>query len=142
MVKKIGSAGMLIGGLLAAIGGIVSMISFASLKITNAMNMAVLGRVGAIITFIAAIIVVAGVFMAGEPKKGGAIAGMVFAVFAFIAQFMINPITSWGAAASAGLSGHAESAGGAAIIGLILLAISGIVCLIMGIVGLASKKNA
>ena len=142
MVKKIGSAGMLIGGLLAAIGGLVSMLNFASLNINAAMGMAVMGRVGAIIAFIAAIVVLAGVFMAGETRKGGAIAGMVFAVLVFIAQFMINPITSWKAAFNAGFSGNAEAAGGAAVIGLILLAVSGLVCAIMGIVGLVSKKKA
>lgn len=107
----------------------------------SAMSMAVLGRVGAIIAFVAAIVVVAGVVMSGATKKGGAIAGMVFAVLAFIAQFMINPITSWQAAANATLSGHAKSAGGAAVIGLILLAVSGIACIITGIIGLASKTN-
>ena len=142
MVKKIGSAGMLVGGLLAAIGGLVSMLNFASLNINAAMGMAVMGRVGAIIVFIAAIVVLAGVFMAGETRKGGAIAGLVFAVFAFGAQFMINPITSWKAAFTAGFSGNAEAAGGAAVIGLILLAVSGLVCAIMGIVGLVSKKRA
>lgn len=142
MIKKLGSAGMLIGGLLAAIGGVGAFINAASINIKGAMNMAVLGRVGAIIIFVAAIIVVAGVFMTGAQKKGGAIAGMIFAVIAFVAQFMINPITSWQAAASASLGGNAEAAGGAASIGLILLIISSIVCLIMGIVGLASKKKA
>ena len=142
MIKKIGSAGMLVGGLLAAIGGVGAIINTASSQIKGAMNMAVLGRVGAIIIFVSAIIVVAGVFMTKAQKKGGAIAGMIFAVLAFVAQFMINPITSWKAAASAGLSGNVESTVGAAAIGLILLAVSGLVCLIMGIVGLAPKKKA
>lgn len=142
MVKKLGSAGMLIGGLMAAIGGIVAFINAGLVKINAAMSMAILARVGAIITFVAAIVIIAGVFMAGSPKKGGAIAGMIFAVIAFIGQFMINPITSWRAAASASLSGKAEAAGGAAAIGLFLLIISGLVCFIMGIVGAASKNKS
>lgn len=142
MVKKLGSAGMLIGGLMAAISGIVALISAGAGKINAAMSMAVLARVGAIIAFVAAIVIVAGVVMSGTPKKGGAIAGMVFALIAFIGQFMINPITGWKAAASAGLSDNAEAAGGAAAIGLLLLIVSGLVCFIMGIVGAASKNKS
>lgn len=142
MVKKLGSAGMLIGGLMAAIGGIFAFINAYSMKINAAISMAVLARVGAIITFVAAIVIIAGVVMSGTPKKGGAIAGMIFAIIAFIGQFMINPITSWRAAASAGLSGNAKAAGGTAAIGLFLLIISGFVCFIMGVVGAASKNKS
>ena len=152
MIKKIGALGLLIGGLLAAIGGIGSIANAASLTDTTsfrgmasavdaAINMAVLARVGAIIAFVAAIVAVAGV-VKDNMKKGGAITSMVFAVVAFIGQFMINPITSWKNAASAGMSGNAEAQGVGASIGLILLILSGIVLLILGVVGLVSKNKS
>lgn len=138
MVKKIGSLGLLIGGVLAVIGVIGA---FASSTNPDAIiNMAVLARVGSIIVFVAAIVAVAGVIMTNA-KKGGAVASMIFGVIAFIGQFLINPITSWQAAFGAAFSGNAEGAVEGAALGLILIAVSGIVLLILGIVGLVSKNK-
>ncbi|MDE7231298.1 MAG: hypothetical protein K2N56_12520 [Oscillospiraceae bacterium] len=140
MVKKIGSLGLLVGGVLALIGAIGAIVNSMSVNVKATMDMAVLARVGSIIAFVAAIIAVAGVVMTNA-KKGGAIASMIFGVLAFIGQFLINPITSWQAATDAAFGGNAKGAAGGAIIGLILIAISGIVLLILGIVGLVSKNK-
>ena len=140
MVKKIGSLGLLVGGVLAVIGAIGAMVNSANFNVDATMNMAVLARVGSIIVFVAAIVAVAGVVMTNA-RKGGAITSMIFAVLAFIGQFLINPITGWKAAASAAFGSNSEGAAGGAIVGLILIMISGIVLLILGIVGLVSKNK-
>lgn len=149
--KKIGCVGLIIGGLLAAIGAIGSMIS-AQNDDESMFAMAVMSRVGAIIAFVAAIVVVAGVFSMANSKKGGAITSMFFGVLAFVGQFLINASTSQNAFNNA-LRNILNSNRGMPIsvgiervalpigIGRIFLLISGVVMVIMGIVGLASKDK-
>lgn len=141
MVKKIGNAGLLVGGLLAVIGAVGAIVNSVSVNVSGTISMAVLSRVGAIISFVTAIIIIAAAVMAAEPKKGGAVAKLIFGVLAFVGQFLINPITGLKAAANAAFSSSAQSAIQGAFIGLIFLAVSGLVLLIMGIVGLASKNK-
>ena len=153
MIKKIGSLALLVGGILGAIGGFAALgtlysigsgaqsgsLTFLGLleDIKTVMNMAVLGRVGAIIMFISAIVVVAGVFMEGS-KKSGAISVGIFGLAAFIGQFMINPITSIEAAQ--GIVGS-DSASDNVIKGLVMIGICGVVLAINGLIILVSKKK-
>lgn len=145
MVKKIGSLGLIVGGILGMIGGIMVFVKMgqlgsgsligAAFSANEATKMAVLARVGAIIMFVAAIIAIAGVCMANI-KKGGAVASLIFGIIAFIGQFLINPITSLDSAIFAG----AEQIGGAAF-GTVLIIVSGLVLAILGLVGLLSKNK-
>ncbi len=159
MVKKIGALVLLIGGILGAIGGITAFVTLYSIgekaekiksysemfafinslnsDIKKVMDMAVLARVGAIILFIAAIIVTVGVFMEGS-KKNGAISCLIFGVAAFAGQFMINPLTSAEAAANFVAS---ESASETVTRGLIFIGVSGVILAINGLIILVSKKK-
>ena len=101
--------------------------------------MAVLARVGAIMAFVAAIVILVAAFM-GNMKKGAGVVGAFFAVIAFIAQFMIDPVTSLGALGSAAISG--SSTPGAVVFGFILMLIAGIGSIITGIINTVMKNNA
>lgn len=140
--KKIGNAGLLIGGLLGLIGAVLAIVNSAAISINGVIGMSVMARIGSIIMFISAIAIVAATVMGKDLKKGGAIAKMVFAVLAFVGQFLINPYTSWQALISASFGGSARDVGMTGFIGFIFIAVSGLTLLIMGIVGLASKNKA
>lgn len=140
MVKKIGCAGTVIGGLLAMIGGIVAFVNSAKVDVSGVIGMAIMARIGAIILFISAIAIIADAFMNGSPVVG-AIVRMVFGTAAFVGQFLINPYTSLKAMLNSALTNGAKATGVTAAIGFIIIIISGLVLLIMGVVGLASKKN-
>ena len=141
MVKKIGLAGTIIGGLLAAIGGILAFVGSANEDIEGIINMAVLSRVGAIILFVCTLVVLAVAFMTAGSKKGGAVARMIFGIAAFVGQFLIDPYTSLAAMTKAALYGDPDTVVAMGGAGFLIITISGIVLLIMGIVGIVSKKN-
>ena len=136
MVKKIGSVGLLLGGLVAAIGAIGGILSAVSYNILAIRNLAITARVGAIVLLVSALIVLVAVCTKAGSKKGVAIASLIFSIFAFIGQFLLSPVISVWALGSL----QASAAG--VIIGLVLIAVFGVLSLIMGIVGLASKDNA
>lgn len=140
MVKKIGNVGLILGGIAAAIGGILAFVMSGAEDVDGIIGMAVLSRIGAIVVFVSAIAVVADAFMAGS-KKGGAITKMVFGLIAFVGQFLINPYTSLGAMIKAAFTRDMDSIVAMGAIGFLAIALSGIVLLIMGIVGVASKNN-
>ena len=139
MIKKIGSLALFVGGILAVIGVIgtfsnASKAAGANVKaIDYAIKMADLARAGAIVVFVGAIIAVAGACMSGV-RKNGAITSMAFAVFAFVGQILIDPITEWKSAAGAALSR-------VSVIGLIAINVSGLVVMILGLAGLVSKSR-
>lgn len=157
MVKRIGSVGTLLGGLLGLIGSIGAVVTSVSIynaarsvsswgdlgglmgKAQTLMNFAVLMRVAAIVLLVAGIIAIAGAVME-KSGMGAQVAGMIFAVVAFIGQFLINPLTSTSAAASSAGT-DTSSLGGQVLIGVVLIAVSGLVSLIVGIVGAAKKSN-
>lgn len=142
MLKKIGSIGLIIGSPLALIGTVGAFLKIPNSTIRTfdeVMTMACLARAGAIVLFAAAITCVVGVFLA-HLKKGGAITGMVFALIAFVGQFLIEPITSRVAVLSVSYE-EAVSAGFFAGLGLMLIAIGGVILFFMGIAGLVSKKK-
>lgn len=101
--------------------------------IDYAIKMAELARAGAIIVFIGAIIAIVGVCMSGV-RKNGAITSMAFAVFAFVGQILIAPITRWESAAGAALNQ-------VSVIGLIAINVSGFVLMILGLAGMVSKSR-
>ncbi|MDE7231053.1 MAG: hypothetical protein K2N56_11290 [Oscillospiraceae bacterium] len=142
MLKKIGSIGLIIGSLLALTGvvGVFLEIPDTTFRTSGRlMAMACLARAGAIVLFAAAIVCVAGVFLT-HLKKGGAITGMVFALIAFVGQFFIEPITSPKALFSVPYS-EIKTAGFFAFLGLMQIALGGVVLFFMGIVGVVSKKK-
>lgn len=143
-LKKIGSALLLIGGLLALIGAIgalgASMVVKTEEDVKTIINMSVLARVGSIVAFVSALIAIAGSVL-GKYGKGSSVTGAVFAAAAFIGQFMINPFTSEEAAMKAAFSANSDSLAATAGLGLLLIAAAGLACFIVGIVGLAIKKR-
>ena len=140
MVKKIGSVGLLLGGLVAAIGAIGCFLSTVSFNILAIRNLAITARVGAIVLLVSALIVLVAVCTKAGSKKGVAIASLIFSIFAFIGQFLISPFIS--AEAAIGALGSLQASAAGVIIGLVLIAVFGVLSLIMGIVGLASKDKA
>lgn len=142
MLKKIGSIGLIIGSLLALTGvvGVFLKIPNSTFRTSGGvMTMACLARAGAIFLFAAAIVCVAGAFLA-HLKKGGAITGMVFALIAFVGQFFIEPITSPIAVLSLTYE-ESKSAGFFVFLGVMLIALGGVVLFFMGIAGVTSKKK-
>lgn len=148
MLKKIGGGALALGGLLSligAIGGIANSVSMkypfdSAFKVT--IGMSILARIGAIIAFVAAIVLIAAVFRTNGSKKGAAITSAVFAVIAFIGQFMINPLTSEAGLLKANYDYSDTSAAASAVIGLLLLTAAGIATLITGIISLVSKNGS
>lgn len=141
MLKKVGNVGLILGGLAAAVGGILAFVMSAKGAPGGMVNMAILSRIGAIVVFLSAIAVLAGAFMTAGSKKGGAITKMVFGLIAFVGQFLINPYTSIANMLKLAFSGKARAAADLAATGFIIIGISGIVLLITGIVEVASKKK-
>lgn len=139
-LKKLGGGAAALGGLLALIGGIGMIANSESGNGSGIMGMAILSRVGAIIAFIAGIALVAAVFR-GNLKKGAAVTGGIFAVIAFIAQFMINPLTSEQAALAATFSRNYEANIAAAGIGMLLLIVSGVALIVTGIISAVGKNK-
>lgn len=84
MLKKVGNVGLILGGLAAAVGGILAFVMSAKGAPGGMVNMAILSRIGAIVVFLSAIAVLAGAFMTAGSKKGGAITKMVFGLIAFV----------------------------------------------------------
>lgn len=141
MLKKVGNVGLILGGLAAAVGGILAFVMSKNVAVGGMIGMAVLSRIGAIVLFVSAIAVLADAFMTAGSKKGGAVTKMIFGLIAFVGQFFINPYTSMANMLKAAFSGNAQSAVNLAAVGFIAIAVSGIVLLIMGIKGVASKKK-
>lgn len=141
MGKKIGNAGLLIGGLLGLIGAVLAFVNSATVSVNGVIGMAIMARIGSIIMFISAIAVVAVTFMGKDQKKGGEITKIIFGAAAFVGQFLINPYTGLRSMVYAGFSGNMKSTLEAAVVGFIIIAVSGLTLLIMGIVGLASKNK-
>lgn len=145
VIKKLGSALMLIAGLLSSIGAFISMVGSGSMRYPEddsfnmAINGAVFARVCVIVVFAAAIAVIAAAFLTPGAKKGGAITAGVFALVEFIGQFLIDPFTSSDKLLEAALSQGSADTGASAFIGLVMIVIAGIAVMICGIVGLASK---
>lgn len=142
VIRKITGALLLIGGLLMIIGTIGFFVngSTTSLDLENAldaMQMAVVARVGAITAFTAALFLVIVIFAKNLYRGSGVTAG-VFALIGFVAQIMINPATSPAAAASSLFN---PGSAVAASIGFIMLIVAGLGTLITGIINLAAKSN-
>ncbi len=139
MIKKIGSLALFVGGILAVIGAIGTFSNASKAAGTNikaidyAIKMAGLARAGAIVVFVGAIIAIAGVCMSGV-RKNGAITSMAFAIFAFVGQILIDPITEWESVSGATLNKGS-------VIGLIAINVSGLVVMILGLAGLVSKSR-
>lgn len=147
MNKKICGGALALGGLLSLIGGIVCMVNSMSVKMLfdSAFNATVgtsiFARIAAIITFVAAIGLLAVVFRTPGSKKGAAVTGGIFAVIGFIGQILINPLTSSDSLAGALFDYNDGSAAGSSVIGMLMIIIAGIATLICGIVNLASKER-
>lgn len=166
MVKRLLNAGLIISGLISLIGGIIAIINLNSGEIktsamdtlNNMFNMATMGRVGAIICFAISLILVAVAFVTNESNKAPSFATAIFGTTAFVAQFLFNPITSISAYINAIIDGaayiydSADSYTEAAQrllgsiktqsnVGLVILIFSGLVLIVMGIVGLAKKDD-
>lgn len=143
-LKKIGSALLLIGGLVALIGAIGALGASMAMKteedIQTIIKMSVLARVGSIAAFVSSLIAIAGSVL-GKYGKGSSVVGAVFAASAFIGQFIINPFTSEDAAMEAAFSANSESIAATAGMGLLVITMAGFACFIVGIVGLAIKKK-
>lgn len=143
-LKKIGSALLLIGGLVALIGAIGALGASMAMKteedIQTIIKMSVLARVGSIAAFVSSLIAIAGSVL-GKYGKGSSVVGAVFAAGAFIGQFMINPFTSEDAAMEAAFSANSESIAATAGMGLLVITAAGFACFIVGIVGLVIKKK-
>lgn len=148
MLKKIGGGALALGGLLSLIGAIGGIANSTSMEtpfdsaFKATVGMSILARIGAIIAFVAAIVLIAAVFRTNGSKKGAAITGAVFAVIAFIGQFMINPLTSEAGLFKTNYDYSDTSAAATAVIGLLLLAAAGIATLITGIISLVSKNGS
>lgn len=160
MVKKLGNIVLIVGGLLAVVGGTIDCANLMfDMNIGDVFAMAVLARIGAIMLFVGAIGVLAAAYLTSGSKKGstiaGAVARMFFGTAAFVGQFLINPFTSKNAmlraiasAADKGFqsgsissSDLADTLYNAAQYGFIIIAVSGMVLLIMGFEGVAPKKK-
>lgn len=147
-LKKICGGALAFGGLLTLVGGVGGIANSASMEFPfdaafkGTIGMSILARIGAIIAFIAAIALVAAVFRTSGSKKGAAITGAVFALTAFIGQFMIDPLTSEAGLLKTNYDYSDTSAAATAALGLILLAAAGLAALITGIISLVSKNGS
>ena len=141
VMKKIGSAALLIGGLLSTAGIVIAIVISATnpININGQIGMMIMARIGAIITFVGSILAVAGACK-DNLKKGGAITSLVFGILMFVAQMLIDPFTSYESYTISGLFGDIKPII-AATIGMLYIGIFGIVLFIMGIVGLAKKSK-
>lgn len=147
MNKKICGGILAFGGLLSLIGGIVCMVNSMSIKLPldSAFNAtigtSIFARVSVIITFVAAISLLAVVFRTGSPKKGAAVTGGIFALIGFIGQFLINPLTNADSLAMALFDYSDASAAGSSVIGMLMIIVAGIAALICGLINFASKDR-
>lgn len=141
MLKKVGNVGLILGGLAAAVGGILAFVMSKNSSVGGVVGMAILSRIGAIVVFLSAIAVLAEVFMTAGSKKGGAVTKMIFGLIAFVGQFFINPYTSMMNVFKLAFSSNLQAVVNMAAIGFIAIGISGIVLLTMGIAEVASKKK-
>lgn len=166
MIKKLLNIGLIIGGLLALIGGVTAIVSFNSGKVyenamdamNNIFNMATMGRVGAIICFAISLILVVMDFVTYESNKKPSFVTAAFGTAAFVAQFVFNPITSLNALISSmidkAMSAYtstssytdatqrlANSIKTQSNVGLTILILAGLALIVMGILALAKKDN-
>ena len=161
MAKKICNIVLIVGGLLALVGATVAGLNLGvrtNMPVSAFYAMAILARISAIMLLVGGIGVLAFAFKTADAKKGRALAGtvarMVFGVAAFVGQFLINPFTSENAMLrtiefyTKTVSGEFPNGSNleanlltTALVGFFIIAVSGFVLLIMGMEGIASKKN-
>ncbi len=146
MYKKICGGIVALGGLLSIIGGIMCMVNSMSVKLPYdsafkaTIGTSIFARVAVIITFAAAICLVAVAFRT-HAKKGAAVTGGIFALIGFIGQFLIDPLTNADSLAMALFDYSDTSAAAGSMIGMLIIIAAGIATLICGLISLLAKDR-